>query len=271
MPIQNNLVAEYTILNSGGTVSLPVTDPYVLYKFKSNGSTIMTNNYVIESSGTPSLGDEFRIWLSNVDLDITTNATEIYIFGSQIYQFLLNGVTDLYIISIYNGTSWDTIVNVDFSKQTFIDGAQINFQTIENSNLKRDIIDNSLIDDEAVTVDSISTSLREEIMTFPISFESGFQGNNTITIPYNFTLNKITTCVTKVISGADNGSITPLINDVATTPSSISISAASPLNTIVTTNLVSGNDGNANQTIKLITSKLTPGGELLVTLSLSRR
>ena len=73
-----------------------------------NGSVTLAANYVIDTAGTPITDMTVDIkWLANVDL----NGSTVTVFGVLLTQQQAN--TDGNITCIYNGATWDVIINSD--------------------------------------------------------------------------------------------------------------------------------------------------------------
>lgn len=283
MPITNNLVLETTITNAGGTITLDVGHPYTMYVFK--GSPTLSSNCTITSSGTPSLGMEFRMLFRTA---FGASSNTLTIFGLPVSNDLVGSSFDA--TATYNGSSWDVIINPTFGDLPIITGDMIQFTTINSGNIDNDAITTIAILDEAVTAaklasDSVTTvkvadgaitaakadsNFKKEVIVVPISFENNEQAGNIITIPYNCTINSITYGITKALAGTDAGIITLSINGSPMTPNTISIPASTAINSTASTTITSNNSVTANQTIKFETSKTTPGGKGLLSVHISR-
>lgn len=283
MPTTNNLTSNYTLSSGGGTINLPTNEPYNTYRF--SGIATLSSSYTIQSSGTPIAGMEYRILYQAT---LTLGANTLTIFGANIISDLSK--QSLEIHAYYNGTSWETKVLADFGDTPFITSDMIESMTLTSSNFANDsvppnaiqdnaidsinLVNNSIITtkilDSNVTLAKLETKLKPEVIIVPVSFESGEQSNNSITIPYDFRIDTIRYDITKAIANTDVAIINPFINGVATSPSSITIPLSTVINTTASTTLASSNTGTTNQVVKFVTSKTTPGGKALLTISLTR-
>jgi hypothetical protein len=281
--IRNNSIYKYTLTNGGGTLNLPVTDPYTVYRI--TGVVSLSGSWTIQASGTPVEGDEFRILY---EARATLGVNTITIFGLSIPQEL--AAEDLEIYAYYNGSGWDTKILVDFESLPFITGSMIENDTIEEANIVDDAVtENKILDasitkdkiaadavttskleDEAVTVAKLYNTIREEVLIVPVSFESNEQGDNTISIPFACTVNSIRYTITKAIAATDAASITLYINGVLMTPNSISIPASTVINSTAVTSVTANNTVTAGQQLKFTTAKTTAGGKALLTVNLTR-
>lgn len=284
MPTTNNLIYEATLVAGGGTITLPVSDPYTKYVF--DGSATLSSSYTIEPSGTPALGTEFTIYY-NANLDLNSN--DLTIFGANIIEDL---ATKKFVVhAVYNGSSWDTTVLPDFGNQPMITGDMIGFQTVNSGNvglnaitmvaildanvtaakLASDSVTTAKVLNSNITLEKLETDLLKEVLYIPVSFEAGEQGDNTITIPYDCTIDAIRYTVIKAIAATDAATITPTINGVGTTPSSISIPLSTSVNTSSSTTITSSNNVTAGDLLRFTSAKTTAGGKALLTINITRR
>lgn len=115
-----------------------------------------------------------------------------------------------------------------------------------------------------------------ETITFPISFESGELGLSRILLPYRcyFLTAKIT--ATKAFSGTDDASIHVSDGTNNTTIFDLIIPSSTALGTLFTVSNINyefvpyGGAGQINSTFTATSSKPTPGGKALVTITLQR-
>lgn len=284
MPTTNNLIYEATLVAGGGTINLPVTDPYTKYVF--DGSATLSSSYTIQSSGTPSLGTEFII---QYNASLILNSNTLTIFGADIIADL--ALKHFIVHAIYNGSSWDTTVLANFGDQPFITGDMIDFQTIVSGNIANDAVTTVTVLNSAITAaklasDSVSTvkilnnnitlekletDLLKEVIHIPVSFETGEQSENTITIPFDCTIDSIRYTVTKAIAATDAATITPTISGIGTTPSSISIPLSTVINTSTLTTITASNNVTAGDLLRFTSAKTTAGGKALLTINITRR
>ena len=97
----------FTVLAAGGTDTIDISD-YIAYYIVSSASISLSSNYTITYSGTPDLSTVLKI---NYQADITLAGSTITILGRQLSQEEAN--TNLQIIGIYNGSTFDVAVLKD--------------------------------------------------------------------------------------------------------------------------------------------------------------
>lgn len=278
-----NYIKTITISSGGGTTNLPIDSSFSRYSVE--GTATLAASVVIQSSGTPATGTEFRIFY-NAELDF--NGNTVTIFGLTVPVELQD--KKLEIVSSYDGTRWNTKILVDFDDMPFIEGSMIVDDTIETAHIQDDAVTESKIADDAITknkieADAVTTvkiedgsvtvaklysTVKKEVLAIPVSFEAGEQGDNTISIPYDFKITSVRYTVTKVIAGTDNATITMYINGTLTVPNSISITASTAVNSTASTTVTASNTGSADQQVKFVTAKTTAGGKALLTINLER-
>lgn len=283
-------IYEQELTAGGGTINLPSDANYDFYKFY--GTRTLSSSWTIQSSGTLVKGVTYNIIY---EANLTLGANSLTIFGLNIPQDLAN--RDFNAICVYNGSSWDVNLSVDFDGLPFITDSMLTSNSVTTIKIANDAVDADKLKDDiaidlnravttnhirnsAVTTDKIANgavtsakltiSNKTELVVVPVSFETGEQCDNYVFIPYDCTLEEINYTVTKDITGTNNGTITILCNGVATTPASITIPQSSAINTNANVVISGSNRINAGQRISLVTSKTHPGGKLLLTLKLIR-
>jgi len=111
---------------------------------------------------------------------------------------------------------------------------------------------------------ALSTNMKTEVITRRVSFESGEECDNQITMYYPGTVLDIYFSVDKVIAGTDNGTITPKNNaGTAMTGGLITVTAAAALDTVfgVAAAPISGNHTFVSgDVLNFTTAKTTKGG-----------
>jgi len=127
------------------------------------------------------------------------------------------------------------------------------------------------IANSAIDTVKLDAALKEEIITVPVSFETGEQCDNKIKMPYPGTVNHIYAISTKAIAATDDGTIV-LKNDAGTTMTdgTITFGASDTVNTAYTDDPSANNTFIADEVIYLTTSKVTAGGKALVSLHITR-
>lgn len=279
------LIINDTVLTAGGgTVNLVSTDYVDLYRLSTSGAVTLTSNYTIQASGTLSEGMEYIFhYTANLDFD----GNSLTIMGVAVPAALQ--AVSLQIRAYYNGSAWEVTMATDFGVEPLIAtsmyiGDSVNQAAIGASAVGRtELIDGEIIAvklatdsvieakilNGAVTVGKLGGTLKQEVIVVPVSFETGSLANNSIIIPFNCTLITIRTDVVTLIEATDNATISPQINTVSTSPSAITLAGGSAVNTTATNAMVTAAI-TAGDELRLITTKTTPGGRALVTLTLLR-
>lgn len=123
-----------------------------------------------------------------------------------------------------------------------------------------------------VSAGTWSVGAISEVITVPVSWESGEQCNNRVKIPFAGTVTNIYAVVTKALSGTDAGTIVPknAASTNMTLASALSFAASSALETAIDTNVSANNTVAAGDIIYLTTAKTTVGGKALVSITITR-
>ena len=116
----------------------------------------------------------------------------------------------------------------------------------------------------------ISYVAPQTVLTVPVSFETGEQADNTITIPFACTLvsTYISAYATHAIAVTNNATITLEKNGVAITGGVITFTASAAINTAGTVTAFSVVTFAAGDTLNLISAKVTAGGKAIVSIPL---
>lgn len=148
------------LINGTGTEipNLLTTDPYELYLIQ--GTAIAIGNYAIVPTGTPSLGLTYK-FKYKASLDITTNSKTFSLFGTSITQEQLN--KNWSAECYYNGTSWDIILDMDFSEAGIISSNNlqaniINSTALANGSVTTPKLANLAVTDAKLASDAVTTS-----------------------------------------------------------------------------------------------------------------
>jgi len=283
-------IYEQELIAGGGTINLPSIGNYDFYKFY--GTHTLSSSWTIQASGTLRKGLTYNIIY---EANLTLGANSLTIFGLTIPRDI--AARDFHATCVYNGSSWDVNLSVDFDGLPFITDNMLTADSVTTIKIANDAVDADKLKDDvvidsnravttnhirnlaittdkianaAVTSSKLATSNKTELVVVPVSFETGEQCDNYVFIPYDCTLEEINYTVTKDITGTNNGTINILCNGVATTPTSITIPQGSVVNTNANVVISGSNRTNAGQRISLVTSKTNPGGKLLLTLKLIR-
>lgn len=110
-----------------------------------------------------------------------------------------------------------------------------------------------------------------EVITIPVSFESGEQCENCVKMPYAGTVVEIYAVCTKAIAGTDDATITAKNNAGTTmTGGVLTFTASDPLNTAYDVSPSANNTFVAGDVLQFVTAKTTSGGKALVSIKVTR-
>ena len=279
------VLSKHQLTAGGGTINLDAADHVDLYVLYTSGSVTLTSPYTIQTTGTDQEGHFYKFHYK-ADLDFDSNAFTI--MGVTMPEDIdgNEGIIEAY----YDGSAWSVSFAPTFGDTAWITGTMMAAATIATGNytalsvdraaLAATVVDAGKIDTSAVTnakiaalavtVDKLENPANEFQVVMPVSFETGEQCDNTITMPYDGTLTSVRYDVTKALAATDAGSITPLVNGGGTTPSAISLTASKALNASTITSITAGNTFTVGQIIKMTTAKTTAGGKVILTLTFTR-
>ena len=264
---------DVTIAASTSSITVDLTDYTDVYRF--TGTATLLGALTVSTSGTAAKGDYFEIiYEANLDFDGNT----VTILGTVLPEVLESVIGK--ISCYYNGSSWVVIFHPKADEAGWVQAAQIATDAVTNAKIGTAAVDTDELATDSVTTVKITDAnitaakldAETKLYAVPVtlSFETGEQTDYEIIIPHAFTLTNINYTVIKAIAATDDATISPRVNGVATTPSSITISASSALSTSASTAITGGNTGTAGQIINLITAKTTAGGKVLATLYIQR-
>lgn len=275
------IIKKDTLNTSGGVYNIDLSENFDYYVLTGTGS--LSGSWTISSS-TPSKGDCLEIML---DFSFVRGLNNITVLGVS-----LGDLSELKskVEAIYDGSSWNVSITPYFNnsktvvttlvKDLSITGEKIAKLSIDNTmiknggvsldNLESEAVDSTKIKAGSIVPSSQSGSLSTEIIIIPVSFDSGEQCRNRIVAPFNGRITQLSYIVTKGLSGTDNGLIEIIINGVPTTPGTITVPLSSAINATATTSITSSNTFTDGQVIDFTSSKVTPGGKLLLSIELQR-
>jgi hypothetical protein len=234
---------------TGGTVTF-VANTDEKYQ-KLTGSPTLLGNQTYALDATAEDGDEF--WLE-YDAATTVGAFALSIFGITLTdnQALKGGL--IFYARFLNG-AWYSHVFPNFS----------------DANSNPFVVYSDLIETGAVTLAKLETTLKEELITTDVSFETGEVGDMKIKIPFACTVNEIYASVSKAIAATDNATIVPKDNGaVAMTAGTVTLTASSGIGTGFTSTPTANNTFTAGQIMTLTTAKTTAGGKAKVSIKVTR-
>ena len=114
-------------------------------------------------------------------------------------------------------------------------------------------------------------SLHKDIVTIPMSFETGEQTTTKIYFPKAVTINKIRSIVIKALAATDAGTITCGNSVGASTGGVVTVALSSALNTENSATPTTNNAVAVDSYYYLTSAKTTAGGKVLVTLEYTER
>lgn len=280
----------------GGTINLPADGSAETYVLTSSGTVVLAGNWVVQASGTPVTGTEYRI---QYEASLTLGLNTLTIFGTSIPADL--ALRNFEVIAYYNGSTWVTKILIDvtalpFVSDDMIESSAVTTAKIADSNVTTakiadsnvttakiadsnvttaKIADSNVttakIADSNVTLAKLETALKTYDIVVPLSFETNEQAYNEIQIDHDFTLVSINFSVTKAIAGTDDGTVSFYIDGSPTVAASKTFTASTAINTADSITFSSANTGSSGQKIRLRTAKVTAGGKVLATLKITRR
>lgn len=265
----------HTITSGTTSIVIDLTNPVDVHKFVTSSTVSLASNLSVTVSGTPTLGSTIVI---NYDADLNFNGNTVTFLGKVINSYLQSVASTIY--AHYNGSAWVVSFIPSSFETGYITQTQIADDAITTVKIQDDaittvkIVDDAVttdkIVDAAVTVDKLSSTNKKYILTIPVSFESGEQGDNTIIVPFNSTIDKVYYTVTKAISATDSGTISVLIDGTPTVPNTITLAASTAINTNNNLTITSSNAIAGGKGVKFVTLKSTAGGKVLLTVEFTR-
>lgn len=246
-----------TITAAGGTVTLTANNgDNKLQKFV--GTATLGANYIIDLSSTGAInGDEFILSFNQA---VTLNGFVMRVTGVNNYEFTttqaLNGGVTIY--ARFTSGGWYLTVLYNFSSEGSAGyaAAQIEAEFLAAS---------------SVTPSKLTEEGRMEVITIPVSFETGEQGNNVVVMPYSGTVKSIFAISTKAIAATDAATITPQNNtQTAMTAGTITFPASTAIDNAYTSTPTANNTFVAGDYLYFLTAKATAGGKALVSVKVER-
>ena len=213
------------------------------------GTVTLSSNLTIQPIGTPIFGTTFIFnYIGNTDL----NGYTITIFGETMPSTLADKSHN--ISAIWDGSIWNVIFEASMG---------------ENASIPKE------------AVEGYSFSDKEELVTFPVSFEAGEQGKSLVYFPYDqgFDIHGVYFSVIKNIEATDDGNIAFYEDNgvvAMTTTYGAPIDIAAGSTTAFALGTV-GVDFTSNVShlgasyIVVETSKSTPGGKVLLTFLIRKQ
>jgi hypothetical protein len=269
------LYKENQILAGTTSIAIDLTDYADFHRFYTSAAVTLTGNLSVTASGTPAKGDSIII---HYEADLDFNGNSVTVLGVTIREALESvlGTIEAY----YNGSAWIVkfLAKIDETgyigttqiADDAITAAKIGTGAVVADGLGAKTITAAKIVDATISVSLLAASAKTETIVIPVSFETGEQGHNDVIIPFQGTITSMKYIVTKALAGTDAGTITPKVNGGSTTPTNVSISASTALNTTSALTITSGNTYNAGEVLQFVTAKTTAGGKALLSITLNR-
>jgi hypothetical protein len=228
---------ELNINFSGATISL--TNRLNNIPILITGNGVLSSNYTINVSDTPTTNDTFTFYYKATVNKATYNFN---ILGTNLTDTQLNREST--IVAVYNGVSWNLNVQPNTKSTNWI------------------------------TVNDLQNQGGNEVLVVPVSFEASEQCSTYVYLPYSCYIRKMMFSCTKALAGTDNGLIHVDDSTYSTTIYDMTIPLSTPLNdqTIepAVDYLFEIAGGDTNRWINLQTSKTTTGGKGVVSFVLER-
>jgi hypothetical protein len=132
-------------------------------------------------------------------------------------------------------------------------------------------VTNAKLADGAVTVDKLGDAERLELITIPVSFETGQQGAYRVYVPYKCEVVSVRGRVTKALSNTDAGTVVFATSIGNTGTGTLTFPLSSAIGDEQTTTFTAPNVAIAAGTqIQATTAKTTVGGEVLLSVVVKR-
>ncbi len=121
---------------------------------------------------------------------------------------------------------------------------------------------------ESVTADKLDEFSNTQVIIIPVSLETDFIDEGfKVKIPYNCYVTNVYACVTSEIEGTDDGTIT-LYNDDLVSMTALTITGGEGIGYGVDANITTNNIVEAGDKITVKAEKTTPGGTVLLSITL---
>lgn len=232
-------------LSTSGTVTLTVNTDEVYQNV--TGIVTLVGAYTIAFATTGAVaGDKFYVQYNG---RATLSGNTLTVGGISLSDSqALTG--NFVIVGYYDGSAWNSYLIPNLSGS----GWQLEAVCIAAG---------------LITVAKLETNLHQEVLTVPVSFETGEIGAYKIEMPYPGSIVKISAYVTKLIEATDAGSIT-VTDDSSATMATITMSGGTAIGTGVTDAPTTNNTFVATDVLTFTTAKVTVGGKVLLTLQITR-
>jgi len=204
------------------------------------------------------------------DLSISTNKVQDQAITTQ--KIDSEAITSNLLAS--NSVTKDKILAEAVNETKIKDGSIVESKifngAVTEDKIGSEAVTNDKIAPGAITLDKLDSSINQDQIVVPISWESGEQGLLLVKMP-TCTVTGIFLAITKPISGSDDATLVPK-DDSGTImdDGTIDLPANAPFGNSVTSSPTGNNSFVDGETMKLETIKANPGGKGLVTITYTR-
>jgi hypothetical protein len=235
-------------LPTAGGFNIETNSSTVIQRY--TGNVTLTGNLSITFAPTGNDGDEVWVFM---DGTVDKNGNSFTVNGEQLSD--KEALTGGWVCRAkFNGVTWDSFIT---------------YRLGENTTWKLDV--NARIENEAIQLSKLDSSIKTELITIPVSLEANELGEVKFVIPYKCTVTSITAYVTKLIEATEDASILPK-NDASLvmTDGTLTMIAGSSIGTGLTVTPTANNVFTAGDTMTLEGIKTTPGGKVLASVTVVR-
>lgn len=239
-----------TALPTSGGIGIETGVATVIHRY--TGNVTLTGSLSISFATTGAVVEGDEVWIF-MDGTVDLNGNTFTINGEQLSD--TEALTGGWVARAkFNGTTWDHFVT---------------YRLGDTTTWRLDVANR--IENGSISLDKLDTSIRTELITAPVSLDASELGKNRIIIPYDCTVTSITSYSTKIIEATDDASIIPQNNaSLVMTDGTMTMIAGSPIGTGVTVAPTGNNTFSAGDTMTLVGIKTTPGGKVLVSITVRR-
>jgi len=214
------------------------------------GTATLSGDFVVLFSTTGAVaGDTFMVKYA---AQITEASNKVRIGGASkialsTQQALIGG---WYFWGYYDGSAWQTSAWPDMGSVLFKLAPEF-------------LLDNG------ITPAQLTSEVRTEIVTVPLSFATGAIGNHKIEMPYAGTVTKIDSVVSTLIEATNDATVTVKDNSAAVM-ATMTLTGGSSTGTTFTNSPSTNNTFVAGDVLTFTTAKTTVGGTTLLSLKIER-
>jgi hypothetical protein len=235
-------------LPTAGGFNIETNSSTVIQRY--TGNVTLTGNLSITFAPTGNDGDEVWVFM---DGTVDKNGNSFTVNGEQLSD--KEALTGGWVCRAkFNGVTWDSFIT---------------YRLGENTTWKLDV--NARIENEAIQLSKLDSSIKTELITIPVSLETNELGEVKFVIPYKCTVTSITAYVTKLIEATEDASILPKNNaSLVMTDGTLTMIAGSAIGTGLTVTPTANNVFTSGDIMTLEGIKTTPGGKVLASITVVR-